>query len=613
MTDINNGSMRSVWMGGRPSIEFVSNPHIAISHLVPRRPRRIVEDGWILTLGPAHVFPVYYSTGHRNHLGMSSILEKRKGSGRYVIGLTGGIAAGKSTVSKLLEARGATVVDADKIGHGVYLPGSECLKEVVETFGSSILREDGSLDRPALGAIVFNPAAPGNLQKLNAIVWPRIHEQIQKRLAEHESGALVVEAAVMIEAGWSNDKSQFDEVWVAWTDPDTAKTRIMSRNNLSAEDSLKRIRSQISNEERLKHADVAIENNGSSEDLERLVQTEWDRVAGHLSAPETGPKRSKNEDMSESVVAALLRYPAGELECRLNNAIAVEAIKKARSGLIFVFPDRLSEKSTHPLNAIKSYVGDFYIEVWDRMLAAGKPTLSCSIAIPFPNLGYQSTMDHLLSDSVSDLCYLEDAESQAIVDEVLKNRNHQVDHKTIRLHPLKENMKSILETDYVAFDDPKIELPQFEKVVLGGTFDFLHNGHKRLLTMATMICSQELTIGVTADAMLTKKSFASEMQPLKIRMDGVARFIRSLKPSLKLHIVQIDDPFGPSITDAAIDAIACSEETLKGCEKVNSIRLERGLPPLTIVLTKRGQAHTLSSTFIRKRRFENNGKRDSKM
>lgn len=131
--------------------------------------------------------------------------------------------------------------------------------------------------------------------------------------------------------------------------------------------------------------------------------------------------------------------------------------------------------------------------------------------------------------------------------------------------------------------------------------------------MAAIICSQELTIGVTADAMLTKKSFASEMQPLQIRIDGVTRFIRSLKPSLNLNIVQIDDPFGPSITDATIDAIACSEETLKGCEKINSIRIERGLPPLAIVLTKRGQAYTLSSTFIRKHIFENNGKRESKM
>ena len=129
---------------------------------------------------------------------MASILEKRKGNGRYVIGLTGGIASGKSTVSKLLEARGATVVDADKIGHGVYLPGSECLKVVVKTFGSSILKE--KIDRPAL-VLMFNPVAR-EFAKAERNCVATNTRTIQKRLAEHETGVLVLEAAVMSPAAW---------------------------------------------------------------------------------------------------------------------------------------------------------------------------------------------------------------------------------------------------------------------------------------------------------------------------------------------------------------------------------------------------------------------------
>ena len=88
---------------------------------------------------------------------------------------------------------------------------------------------------------------------------------------------------------------------------------------------------------------------------------------------------------------------------------------------------------------------------------------------------------------MSELCYLEDAESQAIVDEVLKQRKQQVEQKTIKLHPLRENLKSILETEYIAFDDPQRAL----NLTMAKKTDFLHNGHKRLLTMAAIICSQE--------------------------------------------------------------------------------------------------------------------------
>ena len=174
------------------------------------------------------------------------------GARRIVIGLTGGIASGKSTIARTLQSYGATIVDADKFGHQAYEPGTACLNEVVATFGEHILDASGSIDRRALGNIVFDPEQPQNLKTLNKIVWPYIKSKICEAVENHTDGILVVEAAVMIEAGWAKTQpSWYDELWVSWVDEQTAQSRLMSRNNLTAEDALKRIQAQISNEERL--------------------------------------------------------------------------------------------------------------------------------------------------------------------------------------------------------------------------------------------------------------------------------------------------------------------------------------------------------------------------
>jgi|EP00944_MAST-04C_sp_MAST-4C-sp1_P012629 dephospho-CoA kinase len=197
---------------------------------------------------------------------------------RVIIGLTGGIASGKSTVSRILQSYGATIVDADKVGHSVYEPGTECLNDVVKAFGEGIILDDGSgkLNRPALGKIVFS--SPEKLVELNKIVWPYINRELKRRMDEHVEGILVVEAAVMIEAGWAKKDSPYNEVWISWVSPQVAEARLMARNNFSAEEARKRINSQITNDERLKHANVAIENNGAQSDLEKKVREQWNSL-----------------------------------------------------------------------------------------------------------------------------------------------------------------------------------------------------------------------------------------------------------------------------------------------------------------------------------------------
>ena len=199
-----------------------------------------------------------------------------------VIGLTGGIASGKSVVSQLLAERGAVIIDADKLGHESYRPGTETFEALVREFGPDIAGPDGEIDRRALGAKVF--ADPEARRKLNEIVWPAIKRLARERIVPLRGQGVpvvVLEAAVLIEAEWFD---LVDDVWLVVTSPEAARRRMMERNGLSAEEADKRIAAQLTNEQRRPRAQVVIENNGSLEDLQRAVDTEWARLQEKVAA-----------------------------------------------------------------------------------------------------------------------------------------------------------------------------------------------------------------------------------------------------------------------------------------------------------------------------------------
>jgi dephospho-CoA kinase len=193
------------------------------------------------------------------------------------IGLTGGIGSGKSTVSQLLAERGAFVIDADKVGHEIYLPKTAAWHEVIEAFGRDILAADQTIDRKKLGAIVFGSEEAR--KRLNAIVHPLMFHDIKRRItakrAEGFTKPIVVEAAVLIEANWL---PLVDEVWVVITSKSAVLERVAAQRGLSRQDTEARIASQLSDMERLKYAHVVIPNDGSVEDLRTRVAHEWQRL-----------------------------------------------------------------------------------------------------------------------------------------------------------------------------------------------------------------------------------------------------------------------------------------------------------------------------------------------
>jgi dephospho-CoA kinase len=194
------------------------------------------------------------------------------------IGLTGGIGSGKSTVSQLLAELGAFVIDADKVGHEIYLPGKEAWKQVTAAFGQEILAADQTIDRKKLGAIVFGSTEAR--QRLNAIVHPLMFQDIDRRIqakrAAGFSGPIVVEAAILIEANWT---PLVDEVWLVETNTQAVVERVAAQRGLAASDTEARIASQLSNAERRKHAQLVIHNDGSLADLKQRVGQAWERLS----------------------------------------------------------------------------------------------------------------------------------------------------------------------------------------------------------------------------------------------------------------------------------------------------------------------------------------------
>lgn len=193
-----------------------------------------------------------------------------------VVGLTGGIAAGKSTVAAALEAAGAPVIRSDALAREVVAPGTAGLSAVVSAFGPTVLGPDGTLDRRALAARVF--ADPQERRRLEAITHPRIRELtlgwLQRR-REEGAPAAVCDIPLLFEVGLHGPGSFLDRIWVVAVDADTQLRRLQARDALSREAALARINAQWPLAEKVRRADLVLCNSGSPEELAAAARRAW--------------------------------------------------------------------------------------------------------------------------------------------------------------------------------------------------------------------------------------------------------------------------------------------------------------------------------------------------
>jgi dephospho-CoA kinase len=190
------------------------------------------------------------------------------------IGVMGGIGSGKSTVTAMLAELGAPVIDADKVGHAIYAPDGPAYPDMIAAFGEGILADDRTIDRKKLGPIVFGD--PGAVKRLNAIVHPkmfaRMGEMVGALRAAGERKPIVVEAAILIEANW---QPLFNEIWLVVAARERVIERVERDRGLKPEQTEARIKAQLSDDERRKHATLVINNDGSIEALRAQVAEVW--------------------------------------------------------------------------------------------------------------------------------------------------------------------------------------------------------------------------------------------------------------------------------------------------------------------------------------------------
>jgi len=193
-----------------------------------------------------------------------------------IIGLTGGIGSGKSTVSQFLAELGAVVIDADKTGHDMLSSNIEVHQELVAAFGQEIVDLDGGIDRKKLSEIVFNQ--PESLVRLNQIMHSRMYDVVKIQLEEYQRqgvAVVVLEAALLIEASWT---SLVDEVWVTITPEEKIIERLSKNRGLAEKETKARIRSQLPSEERARHADVIINNEDDLDSIKANIRELWQKL-----------------------------------------------------------------------------------------------------------------------------------------------------------------------------------------------------------------------------------------------------------------------------------------------------------------------------------------------
>lgn len=265
--------------------------------------------------------------------------------------------------------------------------------------------------------------------------------------------------------------------------------------------------------------------------------------------------------------------------------------------MVFVIVDTQNEILVHiRFNDDKSvsssdeteYMSNIYSKLWDEMIIVKNLGLSCIVVS-----NKVTSLDEFISNRIINAVY----DSQLDPSKYSRNLpNVSIENLNSIRNIWQEQINSY---NVIYYDQRGSFLPTFSHVAVGGTFDKLHNGHRKLLTLACLSCKYKLTIGITSDVLLQHKAFGDKIESFDLRKKLVENFVRTVNPHLSIEFSVLIEPYGPAITDESIEAIVVSSETVSGAIKINEIRKELNMIPLSICVSRRCDAATLSSTFIR--------------
>jgi len=280
---------------------------------------------------------------------------------KYVIGLTGNIGVGKSVVRQMLQHCGAYTIDADQLAHQVLLPGAPAYKPVIDTFGKFIVAADGKIDRAKLGKLVFGDAEA--LKKLEAITHPVIRQGINALISRSQQRVVVIEAIKLLEGELAE---AVDAIWVVDAKPQTQYKRLIEKRKLSEEEAKQRMLAQGRQDEKLKRAQVVINNDGSVEDTWKQVQAHWNDIRAKLTQAQQGSAPAKPAPQAKPAAAPA---PAAPDSVEAKDTLSSEAHTVDVSG---VTVKRGTPSNAQAIADFMSAVSGQKVERMDIMLAFGQ-------------------------------------------------------------------------------------------------------------------------------------------------------------------------------------------------------------------------------------------------
>jgi dephospho-CoA kinase len=237
-------------------------------------------------------------------------------SQKYVIGLTGNIATGKSIVRRMLQELGASTVDADSLVHVLQRPGTPVYREISETFGSFVLNKDATINRKRLGDIAFS--SPEALRVLEAIIHPAVRQHIERAVERAPTDIVVIEAIKLMESGLAD---KCDAIWVVNASEDTQMLRLMTKRNMSSQMAMRRIKAQPPQAEKLARANVIIENDGDVIKTWNLVQQKFNEIPkSKVIAPEPEPVTEEATDEEIIEIRRAKRNDLSKMAALISNA-----------------------------------------------------------------------------------------------------------------------------------------------------------------------------------------------------------------------------------------------------------------------------------------------------